>query len=31
MSPVEAMELLVERLSKSKSNTAFLQSMGTGS
>ncbi len=28
MSPVEAMELLVERLSKSKSNTAFLQSMG---
>ena len=31
MSPVEAMELLVERLSKSKSNTAFLQSMGNGS
>ena len=31
MSPVEAMELLVERLSKSKSNAAFLQSMGTGS
>ncbi|MBX7184914.1 MAG: transcription termination factor Rho [Vicinamibacteria bacterium] len=30
MSPVEAMELLVERLSKSKSNTAFLQSMGNG-
>ena len=28
MSPVEAMELLVERLSKSKSNAAFLQSMG---
>jgi len=30
MSPVEAMELLVERLSKSKSNAAFLQSMGNG-
>ena len=30
MSPVEAMELLVERLSKSKSNAAFLQSMGSG-
>jgi len=30
MSPVEAMELLVERLSKSKSNSAFLQSMGSG-
>ena len=30
MSPVEAMELLVERLSKSKSNSAFLQSMGNG-
>jgi|CXWL01.1.fsa_nt_gi transcription termination factor Rho len=30
MSPVEAMELLVERLSKSKSNGAFLQSMGNG-
>ena len=30
MSPVEAMELLVERLSKSKSNGAFLQSMGSG-
>jgi transcription termination factor Rho len=28
MSPVEAMELLVERLSKSRSNAAFLQSMG---
>ena len=28
MSPVEAMELLVERLSKTKSNGAFLQSMG---
>ena len=31
MSPVEAMELLIERLSKSKSNAAFLQSMGSGS
>ena len=30
MSPVEAMELLVERLSKSKSNAAFLQGMGSG-
>ena len=30
MSPVEAMELLIERLSKSKSNSAFLQSMGSG-
>ena len=30
MSPVEAMELLVERLSKSKSNSSFLQSMGSG-
>jgi transcription termination factor Rho len=30
MSPVEAMELLVERLSKSKSNATFLQSMGNG-
>ena len=30
MSPVEAMELLIERLSKSKSNAAFLQSMGNG-
>ena len=30
MSPVEAMELLIERLSKSKSNAAFLQSMGSG-
>ncbi len=28
MSSVEAMELLIERLSKSKSNAAFLQSMG---
>ncbi len=28
MSPVEAMELLIERLTKSKSNAAFLQSMG---
>jgi transcription termination factor Rho len=30
MSPVEAMELLVERLTKSKSNATFLQSMGNG-
>ena len=30
MTPVEAMELLIERLSKSKSNAAFLQDMGTG-
>ena len=30
MSSVEAMELLVERLAKSKSNSAFLQSMGNG-
>ena len=30
LSPVEAMELLIERLSKSKSNGAFLQSMGNG-
>ena len=31
MSSVEAMELLVERLAKSKSNSAFLQSMGNDS
>jgi transcription termination factor Rho len=30
MSSVEAMELLVERLAKNKSNAAFLQSMGNG-
>jgi transcription termination factor Rho len=30
LSPVEAMELLLERLSKSKSNTDFLSSMSSG-
>ena len=30
MSPIEAMELLIERISKTKSNAAFLQSMGNG-
>jgi len=30
LSPVEAMELLLERLSKSKSNREFLESMSAG-
>ena len=30
MSPIEAMELLIERISKTKSNAAFLQSMESG-
>jgi transcription termination factor Rho len=30
LSPVEAMELLIERLSKSKSNREFLESMSAG-
>jgi len=30
LSPVEAMELLLERLSKSKSNKEFLESMSSG-
>ncbi len=30
MPPVEAMELLIERISKTKSNASFLQSMGSG-
>ncbi|MGH9778302.1 MAG: transcription termination factor Rho, partial [Candidatus Acidiferrales bacterium] len=30
LSPVEAMELLVDKLSKTKSNKEFLESMATG-